>query len=130
MNIFNFMEIEDDFKVDTSKKRDLNFDKYRTEIILLIIGFFFVIISYKASIYDIKGLWFMRSGAILVLFAAIVEFRLNDKTLKSINRKNVGSHAFKTPINMNNSKEHNIIAFIAHIFIILGTLIWGYGDLI
>ena len=33
-------------------------------------------------------------------------------------------------IKLLNSKEHNNVALVSHIFLIAGTLIWGYGDFI
>lgn len=101
---------------------------YAWEIFLLTIAILTVLISF---IYDNdEKLWFMRSGSIMVLLAVIVEYKLNQKALKNINRKSKMSAVSGFPVNLLNSKEHNRIAIFTHTFAILGTLIWGYGDLI
>ena len=101
---------------------------YKLEIILLAIAITVVLISFLLSIYDNKNFWFMRSGSIMVLLAVIVEYKLNQKTLKNINQKSKMSTVTGFPTNLLNSKEHNRVSIFAHSFAILGTIIWGYGD--
>jgi len=36
----------------------------------------------------------------------------------------------KLPVDTGIQKEQKYIAITAHIFVVLGTIIWGYGDLI
>ena len=68
--------------------------------------------------------------AIMVLFTVIVEYKLNNITLRSINKKVAASTTFRTAIKLTNSKYHNNISRIADFFVVLGTLIWGYGNFI
>lgn len=112
------------------KLKKFNYKMLRTEIFFLIIALSIVIISFIASLFDDEYLWFARSGSIMVLFAVIVEYKLNNKTLKSINKKVSASVTYKTPISLLNNTQHKYVSIIAHIFVVLGTLIWGYGDLI
>lgn len=103
---------------------------YKLEISLLAISLTVVLISFFLSMYDNENLWFVRSGSIMVLLAVIVEYKLNQRTLKNINRKSNMSTFSGLPINLLNSQKHTQVSLIAHSFIILGTLIWGYGDFV
>ena len=104
------------------------YQNYKLELILLAIAFIIVLISFIFSIYDDKNFWFMRSGSIMVLLAIIVEYKLNQKTLKNINRKHKMSAASGFSWNLLNSKEHNRVTIFVHTCVVIGTLIWGYGD--
>ena len=89
--------------------------------------------------------WFARSGAILVLFAAIVEYRLSSFLFDDIHNaavknaiKNAAISTFEdnkllqalTAIKPKPPKSRATLAISSHIFIIIGTFIWGYGDFI
>ena len=78
-----------------------------------------------------EGHWFARSGSLLVILAVVVEFRnltlqqrLNDKAAMS-SRGLAGSlvPTGQPPI-------RQIVIVLAHLFVVAGTLLWGYGDLI
>ena len=107
------------------------YKEYKIEIILLIFSFLIVFISFFLSLsYENKFLWFQRSGSIMVLFGIIIEYKLNNIFIKNFNKKmNIGIHKNK-PILHKNKKEYNNVEKITHIFLIIGTLIWGYGDLL
>ena len=104
------------------------YQNYKPEIVLLCVAFLVVSTSFILSIYDDENFWFMRSGSIMVLLAVVVEYRLNQHTLKNINKKHKMSGANGFTWNLLNSKEHNKIAIVTHSFVVIGTLIWGYGD--
>jgi hypothetical protein len=71
--------------------------------------------------------WFQRSGATSVVFAIFAEFKA-DKMLNILNSDMVGPTFQKTyekylfPV--------KAYRYAAISFIVLGTLIWGYGDLL
>lgn len=122
--------------------------KHKIDWILLIGGIFWASFS---VFLDVKSLdetfWFARSGSILVLAAAIVEYRLASfiyedifRAQKQTDRKkaampNVSGNELVNRLVKSNltiqaqpSKERKALAITAHLIIVLGTLVWGYGD--
>lgn len=122
---------------------------YKTVIIIsfLIVGIFGVI----PSIYYCEWIWFSRSGSLLVIFAMFVIWQdyqgsirndlnilydgfeeyleknsdiQNEKQSKRIS-KNI-KNKFDEVDNLTKKRFQNIEFFI----VALGTLIWGYGDLL
>jgi len=91
---------------------------------------------------------FMRSGAVVVLIAAFVEYRTSSHILKDIQRAaklNKGKNllidsAFDEHSTLSNlakivtevapepTKERKILSRCAHFLLLLGTVIWGYAD--
>ena len=104
--------------------------KFKTEIILLAIASIWVVLSYFIPFTDDEGFWFARSGAIMVLLAVIVEFRFNNIVVKKISSTIKKAVLSKLALDTGIQKEQKNIAITAHIFVVLGTIIWGYGDLI
>lgn len=64
-----------------------------------------------------KGTMFMRSGAMIILFGVIVEHTLSN--IKSIQN-----------MELELSSIYIGQRLIAHFYILIGTIIWGFGDLI
>ncbi|NCB14028.1 MAG: hypothetical protein EOM78_20740 [Erysipelotrichia bacterium] len=90
---------------------------------------FFSIIVVSLSLYfnNESGTWFARSGSIMVLFAVIVEYYLSFvKTYE--NSSNVFTNSKPNMTKRNMPFKYKFLKYIAHIFIVFGTLIWGYGD--
>ncbi|HBC3427098.1 hypothetical protein JL857_24395 [Vibrio parahaemolyticus] len=122
---------------------------YKLEWRLLVGAFFFSGISLFLDYHLGRTDLFMRSGAVVVLLAAIVEYRTSSHILKDIQnaiRKNVAKDAaidwmLEDKSQFNEflkaitvlppapTQERKHISFFAHIFLVLGTVIWGYGDL-
>lgn len=99
------------------------------EIVLLSIAFIWVLFSYLFPLVTEEAMWFARSGAIMVLFSVAAEFKLTKKHKKKINSSMfLSGNGF--PVTTRSTKEQTLVGNIAHIFIIIGTIIWGYGDLI
>jgi hypothetical protein len=96
----------------------------------LIIASIWVVLSYFIPFTDDEGVWFARSGAIMVLLAVIVEFRFNNIVVKKISSTIKKAVLSKSALDTGIQKEQKNIAITAHIFVVLGTIIWGYGDLI
>ena len=92
----------------------------------LLTGFFlFYDLSHKHNTF------FMRSGSLLVILSAVTEYQLV--------MSQIIKHQYKigTPIKMseiassqNITQGEKTIKLFTHISLILGTLIWGYGDLL
>lgn len=106
------------------------YKELKIEIILLLIAFLWVLFSYFISFTDSQGSWFARSGAIMVLLAVIVEFRFNNEVVRKISSTIQIAVKMKLPVGVGIQKEKIYISRTAHAFVIVGTLIWGYGDLI
>lgn len=77
--------------------------------------------------------WFGRFGALVVLFGIISEYALIQKEHAQIYSRLKGQGAAQfggggIP-DISPTKEHQGLAYIAHFVIVVGTLIWGFGDL-
>lgn len=120
----------------------MELSKYKTEWLLLLGALLISMGSVFGDLYSEKDTtWFARSGAILVLFAAIVEYRLSSFLFDDIHSaavKNAALSTFEdnkllralTAIKPKPPKSRATLAITSHIFIIIGTFIWGYGDFI
>ena len=128
----------------------VEFSKYKFEWILLLIG---ILCSVASILFDVQStentIWFARSGAIIVLVSAIVEYRLSSfiyadiaqaaqKTaLKLASMPKVSDNRMVEAMVKSNliikpeaSKPRKILSAISHVFIITGTIVWAYGDLV
>jgi len=128
----------------------VEFSNYKTEWILLLIGILFSIVSILLDIRSTDNtIWFARSGSIVVLVSAIVEYKLSSYVYTDIDeamRKTAQKRAV-IPIISDNPlvegivksnltsmpeapKSRKVLSVVSHTFIITGTIIWGYGDLV
>ncbi|WP_199450047.1 hypothetical protein [Vibrio harveyi] len=119
---------------------------YKTEWLLLLAAIIFAAIS---VVCDFKSpedtTWFARSGSIVVLLAVIVEFRLSSYIYEDVlkaaqdSAKKRGVKVSANPIVQANidarktvkpevPKSRKILSICAHILVVTGTVIWGYGD--
>ena len=74
--------------------------------------------------------WFMRSGAIMVLFGAMMEYRHNNFQ-HTIDMTSVRwASGVGGPVIFEPSHLRSLLGYIAHSFVIIGTVIAAYGDLI
>lgn len=99
------------------------------EYTLLFFGFLWSLVSYFYSISGEPDIWFARSGAILVLFAIIVEYRLSKMLQTEINNSNVVA-GLGIPAGVSVPKANSILSIVTHITVLLGTIVWAYGDLL
>ncbi|MFA5419799.1 MAG: hypothetical protein WC341_15205 [Bacteroidales bacterium] len=100
-------------------------------ILFLILSWLIVIIS----IY-LEAIWgrslFARSGSLMVLFAVIASFSLL-KGRDEYHHSKLKAYSGGKKIDFEEihpSKKHRYLETFAHINIVLGTFIWGYGDLL
>lgn len=106
-------------------------NKYRRPLVLLIFGIVFSLISAYASLVS-EGDWFARSGAILSFVSVVVQFLLSNlkkNELENLFRSNIG---LKEKINhvKIKDKRFEVLSLSSGITGLVGTLIWGYGDLL
>lgn len=98
------------------------------ETLFLLGAFFVVVMSIPLSIIDSEGNWFCRSGSIMVLFSVIAGFRLGVLQQKENSSASIAAGlGIPMPSDLSASKQS--LGKIANGFSILGTLIWGYGDM-
>jgi hypothetical protein len=108
------------------------------ELIILLLAIFIGISSYKFnSIFDGSGDTtglFGRSGSLLVLLAMINEYRLRtlrDRQLSYFESKEMMMHPDKIRKLFRPKLfwGQQILTFFTHVLVIIGTIIWGFGDL-
>ncbi len=81
-----------------------------------------------APLTETNASWFQRSGSAVVIIAAFAEYLLF-KTYDYISPSEAALFVpFDTPKWY--KKIYNIASGVAHIVLIVGTVIWGYGDVI
>ena len=98
-------------------------------VLLLVFGYGFVVESFFWSVDSGLGEWFQRSGSILVLVCAGSEFLLK-KLTNPVTNTWVKVSGMPVATARPHSKGINLLHFISFTGIILGTFVWGYGDLV
>lgn len=107
-----------------------------TSFYILGLAFIFPILAWFGvfQLEDNSAIWFQRSGSVTVLFAVWVEFKLfklagltNPISKKG---KTYGDMSKSDYLQTHDSKKIQFIKYLAAIWAISGTVIWGYGDLI
>ncbi|MCG3657959.1 hypothetical protein [Aliarcobacter butzleri] len=72
---------------------------------------------------------FVRSGVILIIFGVTVEYTLsNIKLYENSSSLIVDGHPIQRQKEL--PKKHKEQKMLAHFYILYGTLIWGFGDLL
>jgi len=78
------------------------------------------------------GVWFQRSGSLMVLCAVWIEFKLfrinHLSNPISDNVKPWWDHEISDFFSFKYSKLISLLKFISATIAVIGTLIWGYGD--
>ena len=74
-----------------------------------------------------KLLWFNRSGSLMVLAGAILEYRQHSVTDRDRVNDAFGNFSFFAGAPL--SEKRKGFEKIAFVYIIFGTLVWGYGDI-
>ena len=105
--------------------------KYRIPIVLLVFGIIFCMVSAMASRHS-SGDWFARSGAVLSFVSVVIQFMLSNMKRVEIEKlfnKNLG---LKQKLNAIREKDmiHDFISTVSFVTGLVGTIIWGYGDLL
>ncbi len=117
--------------MDQNSPIDMNKVKNLKPILFLIGSWLIVFISFYFETIAGSSL-FSRSGSLMVLFAVIANNMLikgRDKYHHNQLKAYTGGEKFNFE-EIHPSKNHHYLETFAHINIVLGTLIWGYGDLL
>ena len=101
----------------------------KIEILILVLAVIWVVLSFVASLIDKEGNWFCRSGAVMVLLSLFVDFRIAKAQQSKASFASVTA-GLGIPMASNLPIFKQRIAKAALWFAVLGTLIWGYGDLL
>ncbi len=106
--------------------------KYTIEWSLIGVAILVAVISVIADYYSTDYNWFARSGSVVVLLAVFVEFKVSPHIYDDIQRAQFMQTEVKmsVPFKAKPTKSRRNISFAAHILLVAGTVIWGYGDLI
>jgi len=106
-------------------KAQVSFRMYLPEGVLLLLSFATPVV---ACVFGHSGSIFSRSGSIMVFLAALAEFI----TLNRINTKHIlnACRAKEKDDILDFSCPATVIGITSLIAALLGTLIWGFGDLL
>jgi hypothetical protein len=101
------------------------------DLLMIVFAYLIVTVSVYISFLWSEPHWFSRSGSIMVLLAVMVEYH-NFKVQQKINEKATeGSGTIGGGVGkIGQPKYRQLLSGFTHFTIVLGTLIWGYGDLL
>jgi hypothetical protein len=101
------------------------------EALLLFCAYVIMLVSAYASVKTSDALWFSRSGPLVVLICVFIQFR-NYTTQQKLNEIAHESTAYygAKPEKWKVPKIRKTFDKAVLFTIILGTVVWGYGDLL
>lgn len=105
-----------------------NMSRLKAEASLLAAGWAWMFVSLNSSFGYEPATFFARSGAVLVVLGIFAEFQLAKESQKILYNNFVAkAKGYKSvpflPV------RHRILSWAAHLSVVLGTVVWGYGDL-
>ena len=109
----------------------INRKKYRVPMLLLVFGLLFCIVSAYFSMNATED-WFGRSGAVLSFVSVAIQFILSNlkkSEIKNLFNANIGLKE-KFKVAREKDSLHDFMSTASTITGLVGTIIWGYGDLI
>ena len=110
--------------MNASQQAYVPWSDLRLDLLLLAGGVFVAAISYVADARGGCSGWFHRSGAVTVLLSGIVAYRSLSKHYQKLFNLPARGTVLRT------SRNQSIIDRCTLGLSILGTTIWGYGDLL
>lgn len=114
-----------DPNVGELEKADVGFEFYWKEIVLLAGALIMPVLTWVLT-HD--GSLLSRSGSLVVFCSALSEFTLLNKANVKHLRNAMRVHSGEKPLNF--STPATVIGYVSLAVAILGTLLWGYGDLL
>jgi hypothetical protein len=121
--------------IQESRRQSLRDDADRTCLwvgIVLAISWLFSAFSYylfRTTGFD----WFSRSGAVMVLIGAAATFRLSgmlQRTLATALKEELGPLHRGVELILEPPRTYQTTTYFGYVTGIIGTLIWGYGDVL
>ena len=100
--------------------------------LLIAVAWLFALFSYYLSMKT-NGDWFTRSGAVMGLSAAAVTFRLANfyqRALATALKEGLVSLPRGIELRLEPPRPHVVLSYLGYLTGIVGTGIWGYGDLL
>lgn len=118
-------------RMPNKEKEERKAGKIFAEILILLSGGCFAVASYILSHATGEAHWFGRSGAVVVFLSVWVETR-NYSAQQRMNdcRQSAAGYIGGSPQDWSIPKRRKVLEYVTLCFILLGTLIWGYGDLV
>lgn len=106
--------------------------KFKLEYLFLLLSVLIVVTSFAIDLCTTSSTFFARSGSLMVLFAVIVEYRISGFIYDDIQKAMLLNSKIDVPIPLKAKprKDKIFLSRITHGLAIVGTLIWGYGDLL
>jgi len=111
--------------LDGTKWRDSYLDMF-----VIVAALAFVVVSFLEHVKNPSENLFSRSGAVLVLFGAFMEYRQSKFERNAFEHSVLYSGGIAGYTVFGLPRHRSVIAFIAHLYILGGTVIWAYGDLL
>jgi hypothetical protein len=112
-------------------KRLLHTDSHAVELALILLSVGPMMMSAYVSYVTGDGHWFQRSGSLMVLFSAAVEYRRSyQRKLAADSSSDEHGEALRRAVKAQSQPFWRSIPYVCYLQIFLGTLIWGYGDLL
>ena len=108
-----------------NKPRDAALD-----IVLLLLLTFVLVISATLQGAQPETNWFMRSGAIMVLVGAVLEYRHNGFLRKADTESIKWASGVGGPVIFEQPTFRKVLGYLAHVCVVVGTFVAAYGDLI
>ena len=119
----------------TGEARKLYAGLYRTIIrlgLLIAAAWLFAAFSFYLS-RETGTDWFTRSGAVMALVGAAVTFRLGNfyqRALATALKEGLLSVSREIELGLEPPKSYVVLSYLGYLTGIVGTGIWGYGDLL
>lgn len=78
----------------------------------------------------LEPMWFARFGSLVVLLAIMSEYTLIHNELKILYESLEHNTSIKEITDITPSRWHQKKVWLTHVTVVVGTLIWGFGDLL
>jgi hypothetical protein len=101
----------------------------RKTFLITLLGWAFGLLGLALGL-TVDPTWFARAGSLMVLMAVISEYSLLHGELARLYQKLDQIDADDDIPDLSPSKWHRRKLHLTHVTVILGTLIWGFGDLL
>ena len=102
----------------------------RRSIIALFVASIILVISLAADIFcnqQEKYYWLQRSGSLVAILSATAEYWLSQ--IYADIHPAPSSYVAEDKWNIKYGSKYNALSYLGLAFLILGTIVWGYGDI-